>query len=73
MHRVVSMFGRVWSQCSDRDAHVLGPYVATELGQSSVATYRPSRVHARSLCNDRAWLVRGPMAILDRWFWTIGV
>ncbi|KAF3540778.1 hypothetical protein F2Q69_00021687 [Brassica cretica] len=26
---------------------------------------RPSRVRARSLRSDRAWLVRGPMAILE--------
>ncbi|KAF3495794.1 hypothetical protein DY000_02052692 [Brassica cretica] len=37
----------------------LGRYVATEL----CACSRPSRVRARSLRSDRAWLVRGPIAI----------
>ncbi|KAF3539634.1 hypothetical protein F2Q69_00019231 [Brassica cretica] len=35
------------------------------VGWSSVATYPPSRVRARSLRSDRAWLVRGPMTILE--------
>ncbi|CAN6815418.1 unnamed protein product, partial [Brassica oleracea] len=48
----------------------LGRYVATKLCSCSVATWRPSRVRARSLRtwslhSDRAWLVRGLMAILE--------
>ncbi|KAF3583061.1 hypothetical protein DY000_02031181 [Brassica cretica] len=68
---------RAWTLRTDRDVCVLGCYVATEpwlqLGRyvatepcaCSVATQRPSRARARSLRSDRAWLVRGPMAILE--------
>ncbi|KAF3606610.1 hypothetical protein DY000_02045755 [Brassica cretica] len=44
---------------SDRAVCVLGRYVATELGWSSVATSRPSCVCARSLRSDRARLELG--------------
>ncbi|KAF3514704.1 hypothetical protein F2Q69_00006073 [Brassica cretica] len=47
---------RARSLRSDRAWLELGHYVATELGLSSVATWRPSRVRARSLRSDRAWL-----------------
>ncbi|KAF3599745.1 hypothetical protein F2Q69_00036862 [Brassica cretica] len=40
----------------DRAVYVLGRYVASELGSSSVATSRPSCVRAQSLRSDRAWL-----------------
>ncbi|KAF3559021.1 hypothetical protein F2Q69_00013114 [Brassica cretica] len=54
MHGFVSYrrSGRVRSLRNDRAAYVLGRYVATELGLSSIAT----RVHARSLRSDQAWL-----------------
>ncbi|KAF2539043.1 hypothetical protein F2Q68_00021244 [Brassica cretica] len=85
MHGFVSYrrFGKVRSLRSDRAVCVLGYYVATELGWSSVdfaqvvrrssppferrkiAVDRPSLAVARSLRSDRAWLVRGPMAILE--------
>ncbi|KAF3520117.1 hypothetical protein DY000_02059693 [Brassica cretica] len=54
MHGFVSYrcFGKVWSLRSDRAWLEFSRYVATNLGCSSVAT-------------DRAWLVRGPMAILE--------
>ncbi|KAF3610173.1 hypothetical protein DY000_02047883 [Brassica cretica] len=38
---------------------MLGRYVVTELGWSSVATSRPNCVRARSLRSDRAWLELG--------------
>ncbi|KAF2620193.1 hypothetical protein F2Q68_00040179 [Brassica cretica] len=47
---------RARSLRSDRGWLELGRYVATELGLSSVATWRPSRVRARSLRSDLAWL-----------------
>ncbi|KAF2547621.1 hypothetical protein F2Q70_00021533 [Brassica cretica] len=50
---------RARSLRSDRAVCVLGRYVATELGWSSVATLQPSCVCARSLCSDRAWLELG--------------
>ncbi|KAF3513854.1 hypothetical protein F2Q69_00006137 [Brassica cretica] len=37
---------RARSLRSDRAVFALGPYVATELGLSLVATYRPNRVRA---------------------------
>ncbi|KAF3521097.1 hypothetical protein DY000_02060107 [Brassica cretica] len=70
-------FGKARSLRYDRNVHVLGHYVvtklgselgryvATELGSSSVVTLRPSRVHAWSPRIDRAWLVRGPIIILE--------
>ncbi|KAF2574367.1 hypothetical protein F2Q70_00002990 [Brassica cretica] len=56
MHGFVSYrrFGNVRSLRSDRAVCVLGRYVATEPCACSVATYRPSRVRARSLRSDRA-------------------
>ncbi|WZZ50672.1 hypothetical protein YC2023_050779 [Brassica napus] len=50
---------RARSLRSDQAVCVLGRYVATELGWSSVATSRPSCVRARSLRSDRAWLELG--------------
>ncbi|KAF3500442.1 hypothetical protein F2Q69_00042284 [Brassica cretica] len=55
---VVSTF-RKSSVATDRAGRMLGLYVATELGSSSVATYRPSGTDARSLGSDRAWLELG--------------
>ncbi|WZZ61396.1 hypothetical protein YC2023_061503 [Brassica napus] len=43
----------------DRAVCVLGRFVATELGWSSVSTLRPSCVRARLLRSDRAWLELG--------------
>ncbi|KAF2564229.1 hypothetical protein F2Q70_00016501 [Brassica cretica] len=43
----------------------LGHYVATEWDGRLVATLRPSCVHAWSPRIDRAWLVCGPIAILE--------
>ncbi|KAF3597847.1 hypothetical protein DY000_02021626 [Brassica cretica] len=40
---------------------MLGRYVVTELGSNSIATQRPSRVRARPLRSDQAWLVHGPI------------
>ncbi|KAF3594405.1 hypothetical protein DY000_02021103 [Brassica cretica] len=80
MHGFVSYrrFGRARSLRSDQAVYVLDRYIATEFGLSSigsdqarlelgryVATEHPSCVRARSLHSDRAWLVRGPMAILE--------
>ncbi|CAN6801981.1 unnamed protein product, partial [Brassica oleracea] len=48
-------------ECMDSAWLELGRYVATEPCSCS----RPSRVRARSLHSDRAWLVRGPVAILE--------
>ncbi|KAF2542303.1 hypothetical protein F2Q68_00032619 [Brassica cretica] len=61
MHGLVSYrrFGRPRSLRNDRAGRMLGRYVATELGSSSVAMYRPSRKDARSLRSDRAWLELG--------------
>ncbi|KAF3547532.1 hypothetical protein DY000_02008238 [Brassica cretica] len=55
---------RARSLRSDRAVCMLGRYVATELGWSSVATSRPSLAgarsrRARSLRSDRAWLEIG--------------
>ncbi|KAF3602306.1 hypothetical protein F2Q69_00037676 [Brassica cretica] len=50
---------RARSLCSDRAVRVLGRYVATELGSSSVATERPSLARVRSLRSDRAMRVLG--------------
>ncbi|KAF2539299.1 hypothetical protein F2Q68_00020876 [Brassica cretica] len=44
---------------SDRVVCVLGRYIATNLGWSSVATSRPIDVCARSLRSNRAWLKLG--------------
>ncbi|KAF3537210.1 hypothetical protein F2Q69_00021457 [Brassica cretica] len=51
---------------SDQAGRVVNRYVATEL----------SSVHAWSLRSDRAWLVRGPIAILELvrgWFRYVSV
>ena len=53
------------TRLSGASARSLRRYVATELCSSSVATQRPSSVHAWSRRSDRAWLVRGPIAILE--------
>ncbi|KAF3579174.1 hypothetical protein DY000_02031030 [Brassica cretica] len=50
---------RARSLRSVRAVCVLGRYVVTELGWSSVPTSRPSCVRARSLRSDRAWLELG--------------
>ncbi|KAF3599233.1 hypothetical protein F2Q69_00034315 [Brassica cretica] len=60
-----SSLARAWSLRSDRAVCVLGRYVATELGWSSVAKKRPSRVHARSLRSDRAWLELGRYVVTE--------
>uniref|UniRef100_A0A0D2ZPZ0 Uncharacterized protein n=1 Tax=Brassica oleracea var. oleracea TaxID=109376 RepID=A0A0D2ZPZ0_BRAOL len=61
------VFLRVWSLRSDRTVYVLGRYVATKLGCSSVASFGCTRslhseralARARSLRSDRAWLELG--------------
>ena len=58
-------FEKVRSLRNDRNVHVLGRYVATELGSNSVATLQPSSVHAWLLRSDRAWLGRVPFAVLE--------
>ncbi|KAF2597581.1 hypothetical protein F2Q68_00009679 [Brassica cretica] len=65
--RNVHVLGRFGSSsvATDQPWLELGRFVVTELGSSSVATQRSSSVHAWSLCSDRAWLVRGPIAILE--------
>ncbi|KAF3597221.1 hypothetical protein DY000_02025235 [Brassica cretica] len=62
MHGFVSYrrFGRARSLRNDQAMYVRGRYVATEFGSSSVATDR-----ALARANDRAWLVRSPIAILE--------
>ncbi|KAF3546672.1 hypothetical protein DY000_02007893 [Brassica cretica] len=78
MHGFVSYrrYGRARSLCNDQAVCVLGRYIATELWLELgryvatdpcacwVATDR-ALARARSLRSDRAWLVRGPIAILE--------
>ncbi|KAF2585346.1 hypothetical protein F2Q70_00035757 [Brassica cretica] len=54
MHGLMSYrrFGRARLLRSDRAERTLGRYVATELGSSSVAKWRPSGTRVRSLRSD---------------------
>ncbi|KAF3599642.1 hypothetical protein F2Q69_00037034 [Brassica cretica] len=53
-----------WEDACRRGSRACG-LSFTEVERMIIIEKRPSRVRARSLHSDRAWLVRGPVAILE--------
>ncbi|WZZ64733.1 hypothetical protein YC2023_076103 [Brassica napus] len=84
MHGFMSY--RSFGKCSDRAWLELGRYVVTDLGLSLVARslrsdrawlefrrYVATELGWSSFATNRAWLLHGPMAILELCLWPIRI